>query len=119
MAFTDDQKNPLTPPPGNIQPWHLCNDPPDTEPAQDMLTDLDRIVPPTPPMVGEADQSSSNTNPSWEQVPEAMSDGSARFSKTGEEDASDHPDEGECAQGHARQTRAKVASRGGPHSARG
>ena len=107
MAFTDDQKNQLTPP-GNIQPRHLCNDPPNIEPNHDMMTDLDRIEPPTPPLVGETDLSSSNTNTSWEQVPEALSDGS-RFSK-GEEDASDHLNDGECTQGYTRRTRAKVAS---------
>ena len=118
MSFTDDQKHPLTPFPGNDPPEYVSSDLSDTEPTQDQTADFDRIGAPTPPKVGEADQSSSNTNPSWEQVPEAMSDDSARFSmKTGEEDASDHPDEGERAQGHARQTRAKVASRGEPHSA--
>ena len=79
MAFTDDQKNQLTPP-GNIQPGCASNDPPNFALDQDMMTDLDRIEPPTPPLVGETDESSSNTYTSWEQVPEAAS-GCSRLSK--------------------------------------
>ena len=89
---------------------NMHNMPNTAELNQDMMTDLDRIEPPTPPLVGETDMPSSNTNTSWEQVPEAMSGGS-RFSK-GEEDASDHLDDGECTQGYTRRTRAKVASMG-------
>ena len=90
MAFTGDQKTQATAPsPGNSQPGHLRNDPPNVHPPnmpntaeldQDMTTGLDRIDPPTLPLVGETDVSSSNTNNSWEQVPEATSGGS-RLSK--------------------------------------
>ena len=113
MASTVDQKIPLTPP-GNSDPGYLCNVPPNFVLDQDMTTDLDRIVPPTHHLVGETDLSSTNTNTSWEQLPEDMSGGS-RFSK-GEEDAIDHLDDGECTQGHTRRTRAKVDSGGVPHS---
>ena len=106
--------------PGDRDPEYLCNDPPNLpnfdELDQDMTTDLDRIEPvPTHRLVGETELSSTNTTASWEKIPEDPS-GGGRLSR-GEEDVIGHLDEGECAQGNARRTRAKADSGGVPHSA--
>ena len=118
IASTVDQEISTTSP-GNSNPEYLCNDPPNLpnfELDQDMTTDLDRIEPePTHRLVGETELSSTNTTASWEKIPEDTS-GGGRLSR-GEEDAIGHLDEGECAQGDTRRTRAKVDSGGVLHSA--
>ena len=111
MASTVDQEISLTPP-RNSDPGYLCNGPPNLpnfELDQDMTTDLDRIEPvPTHRLVGETELPSTNTTASWEKIPEDPS-GGRRLSRS-EEDAAGHLDEGECAQGGTRHTRAKVDS---------